>query len=144
MSMTTNTYPADRTALLNVDPYNDFMSDGGELFEATREATEAVGFCDNIRRLVLAIRAARIRVIIVPHHRWKHLNPSQDRRNELRGFAAGTWGGEFHRRRGRTMKHKRSVRLPREPPLATLPRFRYPGISAGVTARSTRAAPRST
>ncbi len=67
--MTTNTYPADRTALLNVDPYNDLMRDGGKLFEATLDTTEAIGFCDNIRRLVLAIRAARIRVIIVPHHR---------------------------------------------------------------------------
>ena len=25
--MTTTTYPADRTALLIVDPYNDFMSE---------------------------------------------------------------------------------------------------------------------
>jgi nicotinamidase-related amidase len=53
MSMTTNTYAADRTALLIVDPYNDFMSEGGKLFEATRETAEAVGFYDNMRRLVL-------------------------------------------------------------------------------------------
>ena len=34
--MTTTTYAADRTALLIVDPYNDFMSAGGKFFEATR------------------------------------------------------------------------------------------------------------
>jgi nicotinamidase-related amidase len=40
----------------------------------------------------------------VPHHRWrpgdydgwKHVNPSQMRTNQTQGFAAGTWGGEFH------------------------------------------------
>jgi len=64
-------YAVDRTALLIVDPYNDFMSEGGELYEATRETAEAVGFYDNMRKLVPAIRAARIQVLIVPHHRWK-------------------------------------------------------------------------
>ena len=41
--MTTTTYPANRTALLIVDPYNDFMSEGGKLYEATRKTAEAVG-----------------------------------------------------------------------------------------------------
>jgi len=40
--MTTTTYPADRTALLIVDPYNDFMSQGGKFYEATRETAKQV------------------------------------------------------------------------------------------------------
>ena len=102
--MTTTTYAADRTALLIVDPYNDFMSEGGKFYEATRETAEAVGFYGNMRKLIPAIRAARIHVIIVPHHRsregdykgWKHMNPSQVRANQAQAFAAGGWGGEFH------------------------------------------------
>ena len=102
--MTPSTYNAERTALLIVDPYNDFMYEGGKLYEATRETAEAVGFYDNIRKLIPAIRAGRIQVFIVPHHRWregdykgwKHMNPSQVRVNQIQGFAAGTWGGEFH------------------------------------------------
>ena len=102
--MTTTTYTADRTALLIVDPYNDFMSEGGKLYEATRETAEAVGFYDHMRQLIPAIRAARIQVIIVPHHRWregdykgwKHMNPSQVEADQIHAFAAGTWGGEFH------------------------------------------------
>ena len=35
--MTTTTYAADRTALLIVDPCDDFMSEGGKLYEATKE-----------------------------------------------------------------------------------------------------------
>ena len=69
--MTMTNYSADRTALLIIDPYNDFMSEGGKLYEATRETAEAVGFYDHMRKLIPAIRAARIQVIIVPHHRWE-------------------------------------------------------------------------
>jgi nicotinamidase-related amidase len=102
--MTTTTYAADRTALLIVDPYNDFMSEGDKLYEATKETAEAVGFYGNMHKLIPAIRAARIQVVIVPHHRWregdykgwKHMNPSQVRANQAQGFAAGSWGGEFH------------------------------------------------
>ena len=33
--MSTTIYPNNATALLVVDPYNDFMSEGGKLFEVT-------------------------------------------------------------------------------------------------------------
>jgi hypothetical protein len=56
--MTTNTYAADHTALLIVDPYNDFMSEGGKLYEATKETAQAAGFYDNMHKLIPAIRAA--------------------------------------------------------------------------------------
>ena len=100
----TTTYESDDTALLIVDPYNDFMSKGGKLYERTKETAEAVGFYDNMRKLIPAVRAAHIQVFIVPHHRWregdykgwKHTNPSQVRANQAQDFAAGTWGGEFN------------------------------------------------
>lgn len=55
-------------------------------------------------KLIPAVRAAHIQVIIVPHHRWregdykgwKHINPSQISSNEHQSFTAGTWAGEFH------------------------------------------------
>jgi nicotinamidase-related amidase len=70
----------------------------------SKETAEAVGFYDNMRELIPAVRAARIQVIIVPHHRWresdykgwKYMNPSQIQAYQAQGFAAGTWGGEFH------------------------------------------------
>jgi hypothetical protein len=45
--MTTNTFAADRTALLIVEPYNDFMSEGGKFYEAAKETAETVGFYNN-------------------------------------------------------------------------------------------------
>jgi len=41
--MRTTTYPTDRTALLIVHPYNDFMSEGGKLWETTRKIGKTRG-----------------------------------------------------------------------------------------------------
>jgi len=37
-------YTKEHTALLIIDPYNDFMSEGGKLFERTKETAMAVSF----------------------------------------------------------------------------------------------------
>jgi nicotinamidase-related amidase len=94
----------ERTALLVVDPYNDFMSDGGKLYELVRATAEAVGFHANLRAILTATRHAGIRVAVVPHHRfrdgdfegWHALNASQVRATRLKPFAVGTWGAEWH------------------------------------------------
>ncbi|MGO9116356.1 MAG: hypothetical protein ACLQPD_01965 [Desulfomonilaceae bacterium] len=39
----------DRTALLLVDPYNDFLSDGGKLWPLAGGVTREVGLLDNLR-----------------------------------------------------------------------------------------------
>ena len=54
-------------------------------------------------KLIAAVRTANIKVIIVPHHRWKegdykgwkHMNPSQIKANEDQDFAASTWVASF-------------------------------------------------
>lgn len=102
--MTIPAYPARETALLVIDPYNDFMSEGGKLYDAVRETAVAASFNENMRRLMRAIRAASIQVIVVPHRRWRpgdyegwtHMNSSQAGVQKMQLFAAGTWGGEFH------------------------------------------------
>ncbi len=112
--MTPTTYPADRTALLIVDPYNDFMSEGGKLYEATRETADAVGFYDNMRKLIPAIRAARIQVIIVPHHRrregdyagWKHMNPTHGPGRRSGSVEDGGGTRTPHRLRGGLRHHR--------------------------------------
>jgi len=80
------------------------MSKGGKYYERTKETADAVGFYDNMRKLIPVVREAHIQVIIVPHHRWretdykgwKHVNASQLHVSQVQGFAAGTWGGEFN------------------------------------------------
>jgi nicotinamidase-related amidase len=97
-------YDARSTALLVVDPYNDFLSEGGKLWPLVKPVAEAVGLLDNLRRLHTSIRAAGIQVMIVPHRRWSpsdyqgwgHPNPSQLAIMKGHVYARGEWGGEWH------------------------------------------------
>jgi len=100
----TSEYISERTALLIVDPYNDFMSEGGKLFNAIKETADASGMFDNLRKIIPTIRAAAIQVFIVPHHRshhgdfdgWKHVNMFQKAGIPGKAFEVGSWGGEFN------------------------------------------------
>jgi nicotinamidase-related amidase len=102
--MTTPLYEQKHTALLIVDPYNDFMSEGGKLYDVTKPTADSVGFYQNMRKLIPAVRASGIQVVIVPHHRsrpgdfdnWQHVNPVQLQTKEQMSFAVDTWGGEWH------------------------------------------------
>jgi nicotinamidase-related amidase len=102
----TQTYAADRTGLLVVDPYNDFMSEGGKLYGMIKDSAAETGMFDNLRKIIPAARAADIQVFIVPHHRsdpngrdydcWQHVNMFQQMVHPGKAFEVGTWGGEFH------------------------------------------------
>jgi nicotinamidase-related amidase len=100
----TATYSAERTGLLIVDPYNDFMSEGGKLFNAIKATADASGMFGNLRKIIPAARAAGIQVFIVPHHRshhgdfdgWQHINMFQKAGLPTKAFEVGSWGGEFN------------------------------------------------
>ncbi|WP_434597407.1 cysteine hydrolase [Pseudomonas sp. R4-83] len=97
-------YPLDRTAYLLVDPYNDFLSEGGKVFPLIKPMAEQNGLLDNLRKLDRAVRSLRIPVVIVPHHRWEkgdyerwaHPTPTQCKIMHMHHFARGEWGGEWH------------------------------------------------
>ena len=97
-------YPLDRTAYLLVDPYNDFLSEGGKVYQYLEPVAKQVGLLDNLRRLDREIREHSIPVFIVPHRRWQpgdyddwnHPSPSQQKIMARHHFARGEWGGEWH------------------------------------------------
>lgn len=102
--MTSHTYRADQTALLIVDPYNDFMTEGGKLHEAIRPTAEASGMYDNLRTLIPAARASKIQIFILPHHQshdgdfdhWEHQTPFQKFGSDMKAFERGSWGAQFN------------------------------------------------
>jgi ureidoacrylate peracid hydrolase len=99
------TYEPDLTGLLIVDPYNDFLSDGGKLFELSRSTLESNNVVEHMRQVLAAARATGVQVFIAPHHRWrksdpyehwKTMPPIQASAAAAHIFADGTWGGDFH------------------------------------------------
>src|SRR5258706_1925267 len=97
-------YPANRTGLLLVDPFNDFLSDGGKLWPSLRSGAEAIDLLGNLRTLVETARRAGVAVLYVPHRRWRegdfdawrHPMPWQLTIDREALFADGTWGGDWH------------------------------------------------
>lgn len=97
-------YAAEQTAILLVDPYNDFLAERGKLWPMVAEVATSVGLLRNLRKIVEAARAADIQIVVVPHHRWRdgdldgwdHPNPYMVGGYQSRAFEVGSWGGEWH------------------------------------------------
>jgi nicotinamidase-related amidase len=97
-------YPAGSTALLLVDPYNDFVHERGKFWPLVRKVAEEVRLLDHLRTIVATARKTGMRVFFVPHHRWeprdyehwKHPTHVQEAAQKRQPFAKGTWGGTFH------------------------------------------------
>jgi nicotinamidase-related amidase len=97
-------YDPRRTALLFVDPYNDFLSEGGKVWPAIKAIAEGVNMLENLRAIDRAVRAAAVQRVIVPHRRWQpgdyecwcHPSPTQRLLMTRKTFAKDTWGGEWH------------------------------------------------
>jgi ureidoacrylate peracid hydrolase len=91
------------TALLVIDPYNDFISEGGKIWDRIKAVAEANSSVPNMLRVLNAARNAGIRVFYAMHHRyrpgdyetWKYIAPIQKAGWSSRAFEDGTWGGEI-------------------------------------------------
>ena len=69
--MSEHQYEPRRTALLLVDPYNDFLSEGGKIWPMVKGVAEEVGLLDHLRTVVAGARSAGVKIFFVPHRRWE-------------------------------------------------------------------------
>jgi nicotinamidase-related amidase len=96
-------YDKEITALLVIDPYNDFISEGGKIWDRIKQVAEANNCVPNMLQVLNAARSAGLRVFYAMHRRyrpgdyetWKYIAPIQRRGWETKAFAYGTWGGEI-------------------------------------------------
>lgn len=97
------TYEKDITGLLVIDPYNDFISEGGKVWERIRKVADANSCVAHMKQVLDAARVAELRIFFVMHHRyrpgdyetWKYLAPVQRAAWRSKAFEAGSWGGEI-------------------------------------------------
>ena len=102
--MTNVTYANDLTGLVVIDPYNDFISEGGKVWDRLKGVAEANQCVPHMRKVLDAAREAGIRVFYALHRRyrpgdyetWKYVAPIQKAAWSHKTFEYGTWGGELH------------------------------------------------
>lgn len=96
-------FDKENTALLVIDPYNDFISEGGKLWDRIKDVAEANHTVPHMAQVVTAARQADIRVFYALHRRyrqgdyesWKYIAPIQKAAMQRKTFEYGTWGGEI-------------------------------------------------
>jgi nicotinamidase-related amidase len=99
----TVTYDKEITALLVIDPYNDFISEGGKLWDRLKAVAEANDCVPHMLQVLNAARKAGLRIFYALHHRyrpgdyetWKYIAPVQKAAWSHKTFEYGTWGGEI-------------------------------------------------
>jgi ureidoacrylate peracid hydrolase len=99
------TFEKEITALLVIDPYNDFVSEGGKVWDRLKGVAEANKCVPHMMQVLNAERKARVRVFYALHRRyrpgdyemWKHVAPVQEAAWLHKNFEYGTWGGEIRR-----------------------------------------------
>ena len=96
-------YDKEISALLVIDPYNDFISEGGKVWDRLKSVAEANDCVPNMLRVLNAARKAGLRVFYALHHRyrpgdyetWRYIAPIQKAAWLRKTFEHGTWCGEI-------------------------------------------------
>jgi nicotinamidase-related amidase len=97
------TYSKPVTALLVIDPYNDFISEGGKVWDRLKGVAEKNDCVPHMLQVLNATRTAGLRVFYALHRRyrpgdyetWKYIAPVQKAAWSRKTFEYGTWGGEI-------------------------------------------------
>ena len=64
-------YEKSLTALLVIDPYNDFISEGGKVWDRLKTVAEANHCIPHMLQVLNAARQAQLRVFYALHHRYR-------------------------------------------------------------------------
>ena len=97
------TFIKHRTALLVIDPYNDFISEGGKLWDRLKSVAMNNSCVPHMLQVLNAARKAGLRVFYALHHRyrtgdyetWEYIAPIQKGAWSRKTFEYGMWGGEI-------------------------------------------------
>ena len=99
------TYDKQLTALLVIDSYNDFIAEGGKVWDRLKAVAEANQCVPHMVQVLHAARQAGLRVFYALHCRyrpgdyetWTYIAPIQEAAWLRKTFEHGTWGGEIRR-----------------------------------------------
>ena len=97
------TYEKEITGLVVIDPYNDFISEGGKVWDRLKGIAEANQCIPHMLQVLNAARKADIRAFYALHRQyrpgdyesWKYVAPIQKAAWSRKTFEYVTWGGEI-------------------------------------------------
>ncbi len=98
-------YPRAKTAILIIDPVNDFLSEGGAAWEMTKGTVEHNDVVKHLRQLIDGAHERRIPVLFGPmayteedyaEHQLQKRSGINRIMYEKKMFLAGSWGADFH------------------------------------------------
>ena len=102
-TLTGVTYDKGITGLVVIDPYNDFISPGGKVWDRLKAVIEANDCVSHMKQVLDAARGADIKVFYALHRRyrpgdyetWRYIAPVQKAAWSRKTFEYGSWGGEL-------------------------------------------------
>jgi ureidoacrylate peracid hydrolase len=97
------TYEKEITGLVLIDPSNDFISEGGKVWDQIKGVAEANRCVPHMLQILEAARKTGTRVFYAMHRRyrlgdyetWKYITRIQKAAWSRKSFEYGTWGGEI-------------------------------------------------
>jgi nicotinamidase-related amidase len=92
------------TAVLLIDPYNDYIHPDGKVYELCKDSLEATETITHMKALVKAARANGIPIFYCLHQPWKtgnfdawnRMTPFHRMLKEKLVCEAGTWGAQIY------------------------------------------------
>lgn len=90
------------TALLIIDPQNDFLSKGGVVWDLVGEQVKEHRVVEKLKDLITKAKALGVTVLYSPHYydkeyqAWQNVNPIDKIMFERKMFERGKWGSEWH------------------------------------------------
>ena len=104
MTQNKSTINLSSTAILIVDPQNDFLSEGGAVWDLIGAEVQKYKVVEKLQTLKEIANQVKIPVFYSPHYYtedeykdWKHLNFIDKVMFERKMFNKGTWGADFHK-----------------------------------------------
>lgn len=93
-----------KTALVVVDPLNEFLSRRGMLWPMVGSVVKSTGVIKNIKAILDTARKRRMTIAYAPHHRYrdgsfkgrKYFHPTHFAQSKFHVFSATGFGGKFH------------------------------------------------
>ncbi|MBA3526571.1 MAG: cysteine hydrolase [Sphingomonas sp.] len=98
-------YPRERTAILIIDPVNDFLSEGGAAWELTKGTVEHNDVVGHLRQLIDGAHQRGIPLLFGPmayteedyaDHQLQKRSGINRIMYEKKMFLSGSWGADFH------------------------------------------------